>query len=194
MLGPYVLNAALVRALPGSEPVPVDTHALPANMAATFVAHAGALVTSSHPGAPGLGDLRVSWTAVPAQEVSVLARVVGEQLVAVPNAANGVGYEVNVGDSSLLEMRPDMAGAPSVPWLRRLLALLLAVAGAAFVGWRAGARPDARLAVGGGLLAWGAFAVVPWLGASVGIALAWIVLALAGAVLLGWRWRASRVG
>lgn len=194
MLGPYVLDAGLVNALPGSAPVPVDARRLPENLAATFVAHAGALVTSSHPGAPGLGDLRVSWTAVPAQEVSVLGRVEGDRLVAVPNAANGPGYEVNVGDSTLLAMRPDLAAAPSSPWLRRVLALLLAVAGVAMIGWRDGVRPDGRLAAGGGLLAGGAVGAWPWLGASLGAALAWLALAVVGAALLGWWWRARGAG
>lgn len=190
-LGPYLLDAALVRSLPGSEPVPPDARALPANLAATFAVHAGTLVTSSRPGAPQLGDLQVSWTAVPVQEVTVLARVVGDHLVAVPNAANGVGYEVNIGDSSVLEMRPDMAAAPALPWVRRLLALLVAAIGAASIGWRAGMRLDARLAAGGGLLVGGAFAALPWFGASTGVAAAWIVLAVIGLALLVWRRRAS---
>lgn len=191
MLGPYVLDAALVRSLPGSEPVPPDARALPANLAATFVAHAGTLVTSSHPGAPELGDLLVSWTAVPMQEVTVLARVAGDRLVAVPNPANGSGYEVNVGDSSVLEMRPDMAAAPALPWVRRLLGLLLAAIGVALTGWRAGTRADARLMAGGGLLVGGASAALPWFGASTSVAAAWIVLAVIGLALLVWRRRAS---
>lgn len=192
MLGPYVLDAALLRALPGTEPVLADTRALPSNLAATFVAYAGALVTSDHPGAPALGDLRVSWTAIPSQEVTVLAQLAGNRLVPAPHAGDEAGYEVNVGDSSVLEMRPDLAAAPSLSWVRRLLALLLAAAGTGLIGWRDGVRPDARLVVGGGLLVGGLPAAAPWLGAALGPALAWVALTAVGAALLGWWWRVAR--
>lgn len=143
-LGGYKLDAALLHALPGSESVAPDAKALPANLAASFSLHDGALVTSAAPGAPRLGDLRVSWSAVPLQEVTVIARVDGDRLVAVPNADDGKGYEVNVGDSPLLDMRPDMAAQPAWVWPRRILAVLLAALGAGLLllAWRRRASPD----------------------------------------------------
>lgn len=192
-LGGYKLDTALVHALPGSEPVAPDAKTLPANLAASFSLHDGALVTSTRPGDPRLGDMRVSWSAVPLQEVTVIARVDGNRLVAVPNADDGKGYEVNVGDSALLDMRPDMAAQPTLVWPRRTLAVLLAVLGMGLLLRQRGAtRIDPRLALGGGLLVVGVFAAMPWLGSSTAAAIAWFVVALAGLALLVWWHRASR--
>lgn len=190
-LGGYKLDAALVHALPGSEPVAPVMKALPANLAASFSLHDGALVTSARPGDPRLGDLRVSWNAVPLQEVTVLARVDGDRLAAVPNAADGKGYEVNVGDSSLLDMRPDMAAEPSLAWLRRILAVLLAALGAALLLRRGATSIDPPAALGGGLLVVGVCAAMPWLGSSTMAVIAWLVVALLGLALLLWRRRAA---
>lgn len=185
----YMLGDALVRALPGSAPVAPDLRAMPANFAATFSLHDHALVTSATPGDPRLGDLRVSWSAVPLQEVTVIARVDGERLVAVPNAADGKGYEVNVGDSALLDMRPDLAAQPALAWPRRILAVLLAALGAGLLLRRGAARIDPSIALGGGLLAVGVFAAIPWLGFSAVAVVAWLVAALLGLALLLWRRR-----
>lgn len=191
-LGGYTLSHALVRALPGSGSVPLNVKAVPANFAATFSGYDNALVTSDRPGHPEVGDLRVSWSGVPTQEVTVLARVDGGQLVAVSNVADGQGYEVNVGDSALLDMRPDMAAQPSLVWLRRILAVLLAALGAGLLLGRGAMRFDPLRALGGGLLAVGVAAALPWLGHGWLAAIAWLALALAGAALLAWRWRARR--
>jgi hypothetical protein len=190
-LGGYKLDTALVHALPGSEPVAPDTKALPANLAASFSLHDGMLVTSATPGAPRLGDLRVRWSAVPLQEVTVIARVDGDHLVAVPNADDGKGYEVNVGDSPLLDMRPDMAAQPAWIWPRRILAVLLAALGAGLLLRRGMARADPVSALGGGLLVVGVSAAMPWLGGSTATAIGWLVVALSGLVLLAWRRRVS---
>ncbi|MBN8924608.1 MAG: hypothetical protein BGP10_13415 [Rhodanobacter sp. 68-29] len=190
-LGGYMLDAALVRSLPGSEAVAPDMKALPANLAASFSLHDKALVTSAKPGSPRLGDLRVSWRAVPLQEVTMIARVAGDRLVAAPNAADGGDYGVNVGDSALLDMRPDMAAQPGMAWLRRILAVLLAAAGAGLLlQWRGTPRIDPAAALGGGLLVVGVFAALPWLGSSTLAAVLWLVAALAGVGLLVWRRRA----
>lgn len=191
-LGGYKLDAALVHALPGSEPVAPNIKSLPFNLAASFAVHDGALVTSSTPTAPRLGDLRVSWSAVPLQEVTLIARVDGDNLMAVPNAADGKGYEVHVGDSSLLEMRPGMAEQPSMTWLRRVFAVLLAGLGAGLLLGRGAARVDPLASLGSGLLAVGVFAAIPWFGGSAMAAVAWLLAALAGLDLLLWRRHASR--
>jgi len=192
-LGGYKLDAALVHALPDSEPVAPVVKALTANLAASFSLQDGALVTSANPGNPRLGDLQVSWSAVPLQEVTVIARVDGDHLVAVPNAVDGDGYEVNVGDSTLLDMRPDIAAQPVLIWPRRILAVLLAVLGMCLLlRQRDATRIDPRLALGGGLLVVGVFAALPWLGSSTAAALAWLGVALVGLALLLWHRRASR--
>lgn len=188
----YKLDVALVHALPGDEPVAPSVKSLPSNLAASFSLHDGALVTSSTPDAPRLGDLRVSWSAVPLQEVTVIAQVDGDRLVPAPDAADGRGYEVDVGDSALLDMRPDMAAQPSMTWLRRVLAVLLAALGAGLLLSRGAARIDAASALGGGLLVVGVFAAIPWLGGSALTVVAWLVIALLGLGLLLWRRRAQR--
>lgn len=187
----FTLGPALLHALPGNEPVAPDMKALPANLAASFSLHDGALVSSATPGDPRLGDLRVSWSAVPLQEVTVIARVDGDRLVAVPNAEDGKGYEVNVGDSALLDMRPDMAAQPALAWPRRILAVLLAALGAGLLLGRGTTRIDPLAALGGGLLLVGAFAAIPWLGSSTPAVAGWLVVALIGAALLVWRRRVS---
>lgn len=192
-LGGYKLDATLVHALPDSEPVAPNAKTLPANLAASFSLQDGALVTSANPGNPRVGDLQVSWSAVPLQEVTVIARVDGDHLVAVPNAVDGDGYEVNVGDSTLLDMRPDIAAQPALVWPRRILALLLGTLGMGLLLRQQNAtRIDPRLALGGGLLVVGVFAAMPWLGSNAAAASAWAVVALAGLALLVWHRRASR--
>lgn len=191
-LGGYTLGKALVRALPGSEPVTVNAKAVPANLAATFSEHDNALVTSDVPGHPQVGDLRVSWSGVPTQEVTVIARVDGDHLLAVPDAADGQGYEVDVGDSSLLDMRPDMAAQPASPWLKRALALLLATLGAGLLWFGLRAQPDVPAALGGGLLAIGVGGTWAWLGAGWLAVTCWLVVGVLGAGLLVWRWRQPR--
>lgn len=186
----YALGAALVRDLPGSVPVAPDMKTLPANFAATFSLRDGALVTSAQPGSPRLGDLRVSWSAVPLQQVTVLARVDGNDLVTVPNAADGKGYGVDAGDSPLLQMRPDLATQPTWIWPRRILAVLLAAIGAGLLRQHRAGHVAWVPALGGGLLMVGAFAAVPWLGHSTATLIVWIVVALIGVALLVWRRRA----
>jgi hypothetical protein len=186
----YKLDTALVHALPGSEPVAPNIKSLPSNLAASFSLHDGALVTSATPDAPRLGDLRVSWSAVPLQEVTVIAKVDGDRLVPAPGAVDGNDYQVDVGDSTLLDMRPDMAAQPAMPWLRRVLAVLLSVLGAGLLLSRGAARIDAASALGGGLLAVGVFAAIPWLGSNMLAVVAWLVVALLGLGQLLWRRRA----
>ena len=188
----FALDAALLHALPGSMPVAPDMKALPGNLAASFSLHDGTLVSSITPGDPRLGDLRVSWTEVPLQLVTVIARVDGDRLVAVPNADDGKGYEVNVGDSALLDMRPDLAARPAASWPLRGLAVLLAALGAGLLLARDVKRVDPLAALGGGLLVVGVFAALPWLGGSTVAVVAWLVAALAGLGLLLWRRRAMR--
>lgn len=128
-VGAFVLSRTIQRALPGSEPVAPDMHRLPPNLAASFSLHDGALVTSAQPGHPRIGDLRVSWEAVPLQTVTVVAKLDGNRLVPATDAPDGKGFDVDVGSPSLLSMFPDLPVPPEFVWPRRLMAILLAALG-----------------------------------------------------------------
>ncbi len=191
-LGDFRLSPTLLHALPGSEPVPPDTQHLPSNLAASFSLYRDALVTSGKPEHPQLGDLRVSWEAVPAQQVTVYAKLDGDLLVPAPDVAGGTGYEIQTGNRALTDVLPDEPAPPAWLFVRRLLALLLGIAGAFLLcrllpriagdwPWAValGALP---VALAASVTAWGGTAGGAWLGVA--------LLAVAGAV---WRWRRSGV-
>ncbi len=128
-VGAFVLSRVIQRALPGSQPVTPDAQSLPPNLAASFSLHDGALVTSAQPGHPRIGDLRVSWQAVPLQTVTIVARLDGNRLVPAADAPDGKGYDVEVGNQSLLAIFPDLPVPPEFVWPRRLMAILLTALG-----------------------------------------------------------------
>ena len=189
-VGAFVLSRAIQQALPGSQAVVPDLHDLPANLAASFSLHHDALVTSAHPSSPQLGDLRVSWSAVPTGTVTVVARLDGNRLVPAVGAPDGKGFDVEVGDRPLLAIYPDLPVPPEFVWPRRVLALLLAMLGAGLLLWSRSNRADAVLAGATGAVAVGAVAGVLWLGDDMGIAVAWFGVAVLGILLAVWRLRA----
>lgn len=71
-LGDLVLSAKLAARIRGSEPLAPNLAALPANLGASFTLDDGRLVTGRNPAKPEVGDLRVAWTRVPEQVVSVV--------------------------------------------------------------------------------------------------------------------------
>lgn len=184
----YVLSPALLHALPGSEALTPDLKSLPANLAASFAPHDRYLTTSAKPELPRLGDLRVSWEIVPAQEVTVFAQVDGKQLVPAVHAVDGKGFDVQVGDRSLVDVVPDVPSSPSFVWLRRLAALLLGTMGALqLLPERRRTHHDLLLSTGGGALLIGAVACVLWLSTDMVVGGAWFVVALLGLALAVWR-------
>lgn len=186
-IGAFVLSRTIQRALPGNEPVVPDPHRLPVNLAASFSLYHDALVTSSRPGSPQLGDLRVSWSEVPSGTVTVVARLDGNRLVPAAGAADGKGFDVEVGDRPLLAIYPDLPVPPEFVWPRRVLALLLAMLGAGLLVYAKSRRIDVVLAAASGAVAVGAVAGVLWLGDDMGIAVAWFgvaALGMGGAVWL----------
>jgi len=189
-VGAFVLSRAIQRALPGNQAITPDLRRLPANLAASFSLYHGALVTSARPASPQLGDLRVSWSAVPAETVTVVAKLDGNRLVPAAGAADGKGFDVEVGDRPLLAIYPDLPVPPEFVWPRRVLALLLAMLGAGLLLSSRPRRVDAVLAGGCGAFVVGAVAGVLWLGSDMGIASAWFGLAVLGALLVVWRLRA----
>jgi len=193
-IGRYVLSPAIRHALPGGEPMAPELRRLPANLAASFSLYKGCLVTSGDPSRPRLGDLRVCWETVPAQAVTVVARLDGDRLVPAGEAAGGQGFAVQVGERSLDDMFPDLPAAPGQVGLRRLLAILLAALGASLLSRRRGAGADPVLALAAGLAAVGVASAVPWLGHGARAAGWWFALALLGGLLAAWRTRRRRAG
>ncbi len=188
-MGGFRLEPVLLRALPGSSQVPPDPAALPMNLAASFSRDGDYLVTSQHPGEPRLGDVRVSWDEVPLQPVTIVARVDGDRLVAASDAADGKGYEVQIGDVSLFDMFPDLPVPPELVLSGRILAVLLGALGAfALLSTHPGRR-DPLLALGLGGLAVGAVASMLWLGSDLRMTGAWLMVVALCIVLVIWRLR-----
>jgi hypothetical protein len=188
-LGGFRLSSQLLHALPGSEQVAPDPKLLPANLAVSFSAYQGYLVTSANPGVPRLGDLRVSWNDVPLQEVTVVARIDGDRLVAAADAADGKGYDVEVGAVPLLDVFPDLPVPPGFVMAGQLLAVLLAASGAFLLLMTHRNRGDALLALALGALAVAMVAGVLWLGHDMLMLCAWVMVALLGVALAIWRLR-----
>lgn len=188
-LNGFVLAPALVHALTGSEQVTPNLRSLPSNLAASFSLYNNGLVTSAVPTHPQLGDLRVSWEAVPVQTVTVVAKLDGKKLVPATDATDGIGFAVQSGDMPLSGIFPDSPLPPDAPWLRRVLAVLLATLGAGLlVRWHY-RRIDPLLASAIALLVIGAVDAVLWLGNDNAVAARWLGVAAVGAVVAVWRMR-----
>jgi hypothetical protein len=186
-LGGFALDPALVHALPGTQRVPPDVSALPANLAATFVPYNGYLVTSANPGDPHRGDLRVSWEEVPLQLVTVVARIDGDHLVPATKTTDSKGFAVEVGDRSLLDMFPDLPEPPTFVYLWRVLAMLLAALGAyLMLSGHHGIQRDFPLSLAVGTLVVSATATVLWLGSDTLPMLCWLLVALLSVLATIW--------
>lgn len=188
-MGGFSLGHVLMHALPGSARVKPDSAALPANLAASFSRYDDYLVTSAHPGDPRLGDVRVSWNEVPLQQVTIVGRIDGGHLEAATDASDGKGYSVQVGDVPLLDMFPDLPVPPEFVLSRRMLAVLLAAAGAYVLLLTQRRRHDGLLALGLGALVVGSVASVLWLGGDGATLGGWLAVTLAGLLMVGWRLR-----
>ncbi|MEP6898933.1 MAG: TMEM43 family protein [Rhodanobacter sp.] len=188
-IGGFRLSSVLLHALPSSVRVAPDLKSLPTNLAASFSESDGYLTTSAHPADPRLGDLRVSWDEVPLQLTTIVARIDGDRLVAASDAADGKGYDVEVGSVSLLDMFPDLPVPPDWVLARQVLAVLLAALGALLLFEINSERRDPLLALGAGALVVGAVASVMWLGNDGRIAAAWLAITLLGMAIAIWRVR-----
>ncbi|TPG46205.1 hypothetical protein EAH75_16465 [Rhodanobacter glycinis] len=191
-MGGFKLGPVLVQALPGSQRVTPDPKSLPENLVASFSRHQDYLVTSASPGDPRLGDVRVSWDEVPLQQVTVVGRLDGDQLVAATDAADGKGYDVQVGDVPVLDMFPDLPVPPESVMSERLLAVLLAVLGAFLLLSTQRNQRDVLLALGLGGLAVGIVASVLWIGGDTRTLCGWLAVALLSLLLTVWRLRRHR--
>lgn len=191
----FKLSSTLLHALPGEQELAPDVHALPPNLAASFTLLGNYLVTSEHPDSPRLGDLRVSWQAVPLQTVTVVARLDGAELVPALHA-DDQGYEVQVGDRPLVDVFPDLPVPPDALLPRRVAAFVLTLAGMLVLLWHKRERAsDLLLPVGMAAMLVGAVAGVIWLGGHGRIGLHWFMLAALGLAVAAWPlWSRYRSG
>lgn len=190
-LSGFTLSPPLQQALPGSMAVAPAVKQLPSNLAASFSAHEKYLMTSANPGSPRLGDLRVSWEAVPIQTITVFARLDGDQLLPAAHPTPGTrGYDLQIGDRTLGDLMPDVPEPPEMVWLKRVLAVGLGSLGAFALLWDPTRRwRDTAEALGFGTTAVGSVAFAQWLGSDVSMVLAWAAVAASGALLTMWRLR-----
>ncbi|UGB38758.1 TMEM43 family protein [Frateuria soli] len=183
-VGGFELEPMLVRALPGTETVAPDPSRLPANLAASFSLYHAYLTTSVDPGSPRLGDVRVSWQAVPVQPVTVFARLDGNRLVRA-SLADDQGYQVQVGERSLSDVLPDVPEPPEFTTARRAGAIVLAGLGAFLLLWERRRRVgDVVLALAVGVTAIGAVSCASWLGGGWPPVLAWLAVTAAGVLVV----------
>lgn len=191
-VGNYAMSPPLLHALPGGALITPVIKTLPINLAASFSLNGNYFTTSAHPEQPRLGDLRVSWEAVPPQVVTVFAQINGEELVPAASAMDGKGFDVQIGDRELVDVVPDVPPPPSYVWLRRIAAVLLAMFGALLLlPERPRTHHDLLLAVGSGLLLVSAVACVMWLGTDMAVGGFWFLGALVGLGVAVWRLRAT---
>jgi len=125
----FLLSPKLVLSMPGRQDITPDFGDLRPNLAASFRPYRGALVTSEHLDSPQLGDVRVSWQAAPRQTVTIIAQNQDGTLTPASEVEDGAGYQLQVGKLQVVDLQPDLPGQPYLPWLWRVLSLVLAVAG-----------------------------------------------------------------
>jgi hypothetical protein len=188
-IGGFRVSPVLFHALTGSVQIAPDVKSLPLNLAASFSPYNDYLTTSAHPEDPRLGDLRVSWTEVPLQQTTIVARIDGDRLVPAADAADGKGYDVEVGDVPLLDLFPDLPVPPDSVLSRQILSVLLAALGAFLLLTVSGGRRSILLALAVGCMVVGAVASVMWLGNDTPRAFAWLGITAFGVAIATWRLR-----
>jgi len=187
----FKLAPALVRMIDGVEPFAPDLSRVPPNMAATFQVHDDTLITSANPDHPQAGDLRISWMRIVPSHLTVFARDDGGTLVPASNPAGDAIAQVLLGKHSLTDVLTDAPQPPHFKWARRVLALLLAWAGAALLLPRA-RRRDRLLALAIALIPLAVLAAASWFDVRTLAAAILILVALAAVAVAVWRWRLAR--
>jgi hypothetical protein len=190
-LGNFKLSETILRAFPGRVAVPPDEKKLPPNLAATFQRAGDALVTSAKPANPRLGDLRISCEAVPLQPMTVLARIDGDTLVPAASRDGDNGFDVQVGERSLLDVLPALPEPPDAVMLARAGSFVLAILGSLLLACTSRLRNDVLFAIGIGAVVVSAVAGVMWLTGDAMTASVWLLVAVLGAGLAIWRVQAS---
>ena len=184
----FLLGPKLVLSMPGREDITPDFGDLRANLAASFRPYKGALVTSEDPGSPQLGDVRVSWQAAPLQTVTIIAQNQDGTLTPASGVEDGAGYQLQVGKLTVVDLQPDLPGQPYLPWLWRVLSLVLAVAGSFVLLRSAPLKGDGLTpAIGIAITLVCGLAGVMWIPARFDIGVLLIGLALLALGVTAWR-------
>lgn len=184
----FTLAPELVHLLDGPEAFKPDLSHLPPNMAATFQAEDGTLVTSANPARPQIGDLRVSWQRIAPAHLTVFARDQDGVLVPASDAAGQPIAQVLIGRHSLTDVLTDAPQPPHFKWARRVLSLLLAWAGVALLLPRARQR-DRVLALALAVVPLAVVAAVCWFDVRMSAFVLLLAVAVAAALVAAWRWR-----
>ena len=193
VVGGFKLAPALVQMIDGAEPFEPDLSHLPPNMAATFQAHQGTLVTSANPARPQVGDLRISWLRIAPSDLTVFARDQDGTLIPASNPAGDAIAQVLLGRHSLTDVLTDAPQPPRFKWARRILALLLAWAGVAMLLPR-GRRHDRVVALAIAVAPLAILAAAYWFDVRTLAAAILIAIAVAAAAVAAWRWQAFAKG
>lgn len=184
----FKLAPALLDAIPGVAPFEPDLSHLPPNMAATFQAHAGTLVTSANPAHPQIGDLRISWMRIAPDALTVFARVRDGVLETAHNPEGDSIAQVLIGQHSLTDVLTDAPQPPRFRWARRVLAVLLAWVGATWLLPRA-RQHDRVLSLAVAVVPLAILAAVCWFDVRMLAAAILVVIAITAAAVAAWRWR-----
>ncbi|HET7563057.1 MAG TPA: TMEM43 family protein [Rhodanobacteraceae bacterium] len=183
----FKLDTALVHMIPGAEPFEPALDHVPANMAATFQAHDGALISSDNAARPQVGDLRISWLKVAPAHLTVFARDDHGTLVPTNDPAGDPIAQVLIGRQTLTDVLTDAPQPPHFKWVRRILSVLLAWAGVALLLSHRD-RHDRYLALAVAVVPLAVLAVVNWWGVRMPAAIALVFIAIAAAAIANWRW------
>lgn len=184
----FKLASALVDTIPGVEAFEPDLAKLPSNMAATFQPRAGTLVTSTNSARPQIGDLRISWMRIAPEHLTVFARDDDGTLVPAHNPGGDPIAQVLIGRHSLTDVLADAPQPPRMKWARRVLAVLLAWVGVAWL-LPASRRRDRVLSLAVALVPLALLAAAYWFEVRMLAANVLVVIAIVAAAVATWRWR-----
>jgi hypothetical protein len=186
----FKLAPALVRLISGAESFKPDLSHVPANMTATFQVHDGTLITSADPAHPQVGDLRISWTRIAPSALSVFARDRDGTLVPARDPQGNPIAQVMIGKLSLTDVLTDAPQPPHFKWARRILAVLLAWAGAAMLLPRS-RRRDRVMSLAIAVVPLSLLTAANWFGVSTETFVILMLVAAVAAVVGIWRWRGA---
>ena len=184
----FKLAPALVDMIDGAESFEPDLSKLPPNMLATFQPHAGTLVTSADSARPQVGDLRISWMRIAPGHLTVFARDDDGTLVPAHDPGGDAITQVLIGRHSLTDVLTDAPQPPRYKWARRVLAVLLAWAGVAWLLPRV-RRHDRVLSLAVAAVPLAILAAAYWFEVRMLATSVLVVIAIIAAAVAAWRWR-----